>query len=57
LANHSTIAVLPTQGSPSKMGLFFVFLFKIDISLSISSSLHNIFSIFQSAASFVKSVE
>jgi len=57
LANHSTIAVLPTQGSPNKIGLFLVFLFKTDISLSISSSLHKIFSIFHSLASFVKSVE
>jgi len=56
-ANHSTIAVLPTQGSQTRTGLFFVFLFKIPINLSISFSLQIIFSTFHSFASFVKSVE
>ncbi|NCB14428.1 MAG: hypothetical protein EOM78_22840 [Erysipelotrichia bacterium] len=57
LANHSTIAVLPTQGSQTKHGLFFVFLFKIAISLSISSSLQITLSSFQFLASAVISVE
>jgi len=56
-ANHSTIAVLPTHGSQTNAGLFFVFLLRIAISLSTSSSLHIILSIFHSLASFVKSVE
>jgi hypothetical protein len=38
-ASHSTIAVFQTQGSQTRTGLFLVFLFKIDKSLSISSSL------------------
>ena len=38
IARPSTIAVLPTPGSPIKTGLFFVFLDKIRIILRISSS-------------------
>jgi hypothetical protein len=56
-ASHSAIAVLPTQGSHTSTGLFFVFLFSIAMSLSISSSLHIIFSILFSLASFVRSTE
>jgi len=56
-ANHSAIAVLPTHGSQTSTGLFFVFLFNIAISLSISSSLQKILSIFHSSASFDKLVE
>jgi hypothetical protein len=56
-ANHSAIAVLPTHGSPTKTGLFFVFLFNIAINLSISTHLQIILSIFQSSASFDKFVE
>jgi hypothetical protein len=56
-ASHSAIAVLPTPGSQTRTGLFFVFLFNIAINLSISSSLHSILSIFHSLASFVKSLE
>jgi len=56
-ASHSTIAVFQTQGSQTKTGLFFVFLFKIDKSLSISVSLHITLSSFFSRASCVKSVE
>jgi hypothetical protein len=56
-ASHSAIAVLPTHGSHTNTGLFFVFLFRIAISLSISLSLHIIFSIFHSFASFVKLIE
>ena len=37
-ANPSTIAVLPTPGSPIKTGLFLVFLDKIRITSRISSS-------------------
>ena len=37
-ASPSTIAVLPTPGSPSKIGLFLLFLIKICIILVISSS-------------------
>jgi hypothetical protein len=57
VANHSTTAVLPTHGSQTRQGLFFVFLFKIAINLSISSALHITLSSFHSRASFVKSVE
>ena len=39
MASPSTIAVLPTPGSPIKTGLFFVFLDRIRIILRISSSL------------------
>ncbi|MBT3729634.1 hypothetical protein HOF65_02985 [bacterium] len=56
-ANHSAIAVLPTQGSHTKTGLFLVFLFKIAINLSISSSLQIILSIFHSFASCERFVE
>jgi hypothetical protein len=56
-ANHSTIAVFQTHGSQTKTGLFFVFLFKIDKSLSISLSLQITLSSFLSYASRVKSVE
>ena len=38
-AKPSTIAVLPTPGSPIKTGLFFVFRLNIRIVLRISSSL------------------
>ena len=38
-ANPSTIAVLPTPGSPIRTGLFLVLLDKILITLLISSSL------------------
>ena len=38
-AKPSTIAVLPTPGSPTKTGLFFLRLPKICITLSISSVL------------------
>jgi hypothetical protein len=55
-ANHSAIAVLPTQGSHTNTGLFFVFLFNIAISLSISKSLQMIFSISPSSASLDKFV-
>ena len=37
-ANPSAIAVLPTPGSPSRIGLFFCFLLSICIVLSISSA-------------------
>jgi hypothetical protein len=57
LASHSTIAVLPTPGSPTKTGLFFVFLFSIAISLSISSSLPKTGSSLPFFASSVKFVE
>jgi len=56
-ANHSTIAVLPTPGSHTNTGLFFVFLFNIAINLSTSLSLHTILSIFHSFASFVRLIE
>jgi hypothetical protein len=56
-ASHSIIAVFQTQGSQTKTGLFLVFLFKIDKSLSISHSLQITLSSFLSIASFVKSVE
>jgi hypothetical protein len=56
-ASHSTIAVFQTPGSQTKAGLFFVFLFNIETSLSISVSLPTILSIFHSRASRVKSVE
>jgi hypothetical protein len=56
-ASHSTIAVFQTQGSQTKTGLFFVFLFKIATSLSTSISLQIVFSIFHSFASAVKFVE
>jgi hypothetical protein len=56
-ASHSAIAVLPTHGSQTKTGLFFVFLFKIAINLSTSISLHIIFSISQSSASCERLVE
>jgi len=56
-ASHSTTAVLPTQGSPTRQGLFLVFLFRIDISLSISESLPIILSIFHFFASSVRSVQ
>ena len=38
-ANPSTIAVFPTPGSPTKIGLFFLLLLKICISLSTSPDL------------------
>jgi hypothetical protein len=57
IANHSIIAVLPTQGSQTKTGLFFVFLFKIATSLSTSFSLQIILSSFHSFASAVRFVE
>ena len=56
-ASHSTIAVFPTHGSQTSTGLFFVFLLRIEISLSISSCLPMILSIFHSSASFERSVE
>ena len=39
LANPSAIAVFPTPGSPTNIGLFFLLLHKTCIHLSISSSL------------------
>ena len=54
-AKPSTTAVLPTPGSPIKHGLFFVLLDKIWITLSISSFLPIIGSIFPSSAFIVKS--
>jgi hypothetical protein len=56
-ASHSAIAVFQTQASQIKTGLFFVFLFNIETSLSTSTSLQIILSIFHSLASLVKSVE
>ena len=53
----STIAVLPTQGSQIKTGLFFVFLLSIAINLFISISLPITLSNLFSLASFVKSSE
>jgi len=54
-ASHSTTAVLPTQGSQIRAGLFFVFLFKIAINLFISFSLPIILSSLFSLAKRVKS--
>jgi hypothetical protein len=50
-ARPSTIAVFPTQASPTRHGLFFVFRLRIAMSLSISHSLPMILSIFHSRAS------
>jgi len=50
-ANHSTTAVLPTHGSQTRHGLFFVLRLITEISLSISLSLQIILSIFQFLAS------
>jgi len=54
-ANPSTIAVLPTPGSPIKHGLFFVLLDNIWITLSISTFLPTTGSNFPSSAFLVKS--
>ncbi|HBA44717.1 TPA: hypothetical protein DEG21_05330 [Patescibacteria group bacterium] len=56
-ANHSITAVFPTPGSPTRHGLFLVFLFITEINLSISLSLPIILSIFPFAASSVKSIQ
>jgi hypothetical protein len=56
-ASHSTTAVLPTQGSQIKTGLFFVFLLSIAINLFISISLPITLSNLFSLANFVKSSE
>jgi hypothetical protein len=56
-ANHSITAVFPTPGSQTRHGLFLVFLFITEINLSISLSLQIILSIFQFAASAVKSTQ
>jgi hypothetical protein len=56
-ASHSTIAVFPTHGSHTRTGLFFVFLLRIERSLSTSSSLQITFSSFFSRASSVRSDE
>jgi hypothetical protein len=56
-AKPSAIAVLPTHASQTRTGLFFVFLFNMEISLSTSVSLPIILSIFPSLASFVRFVE
>ena len=53
-AKPSTIAVLPTPGSPIKTGLFLVLLDKICISLLISSSLPTTGSSFPFLARLVK---
>ena len=53
LAKPSTIAVLPTPGSPIKTGLFFVFLDNIRVILLTSSSLPITGSIFLALASSV----
>jgi len=50
-ASHSTIAVFPTHASHTSTGLFLVFLLRIAMSLSISSFLPMILSIFHSLAS------
>ena len=54
-ASPSTIAVLPTPGSPIKTGLFFVFLDKILVILRISSSRPITGSVFLVLTSFVMS--
>ena len=54
-ASPSTIAVLPTPGSPIKIGSFFVLLEIICIALLISESLPMIGSILPSLASSTKS--
>ena len=56
-ARPSTIAVLPTPGSPIKIGLFFVLLASIWVKRSISSSLPITGSSLPSRASCVKSRE
>ena len=56
LASPSTTAVLPTPASPISTGLFFVFLHKISIILSISESLPMIGSILPCFALRVKSL-
>jgi len=55
-AIHSTIAVLPTHGSQTKTGLFFVLLDNISRVLLISSSLPITGSIFQFLANSIKSI-
>ena len=55
-ASPSTIAVLPTPGSPIKHGLFFMRRLRIPITLSISSSRFNTGSSFPSFAYCVKSL-
>jgi hypothetical protein len=54
-AKPSTTAVFPTPGSPTRQGLFFVFRFRIEMSLSISASLPIIVSIDPLRASSVRS--
>ena len=54
-ARPSTIAVLPTPGSPMRTGLFFVLRERISITLRISSSLPITGSIFPSFTSLTKS--
>ncbi len=56
-ASHSTTAVFPTHGSPTRQGLFFVFLFRMEISRSISLSRPIIGSIFPARASSVRSCQ
>jgi len=56
-AIHSTIAVLPTQGSHTNTGLFFVLLDNISSVLLISSSLPITGSIFQFLANSIKSIQ
>lgn len=54
-ASHSTTAVFPTPGSPTKQGLFLVFRFKTEISRSISVGRPITGSIFPSLARRVRS--
>ena len=55
-ASHSTTAVFPTHGSPTRQGLFLVLRFNILISLSISPSRPVMGSILPSRASSVRSM-
>ena len=56
-ANPSTIALLPTPGSPMRMGLFFLRRQRISVTRWISFSLPTTGSSFPSAAARVRSVE
>ena len=56
IARPSTIAVLPTPGSPIRTGLFFVFLLSILITLLISSSRPITGSSLLSLAAFTRSL-
>jgi hypothetical protein len=57
MANHSAIEVFQTHASQIKTGLFFVFLHKTFVILSISKSLQITGSIFHSNAFLLKSFE